>query len=1034
MNRIKLHKILSAGSLISSCNKHLLNVLFLLFSIIIINTSYAQNINYPYSYDTESGVDTTGQNVYYKGKSLRSLNFTLKINEFLAINGSVNQDNYGEYEDWIEIYNYGIDDIDLLGVFITDDIANPTKWEITSSIIVPADGYVILWADEEVSEGINHLNFKLDDQGEEIAIFTPDSVVLIDYESYNEQVYNISKGRQPNGGVNWNFFDNPTPGAPNDTIGLLEITPNPNFSLHGGFYTNSFTLTLDVDTNSSLIYYTTNGSVPNQSSTQYTIPLLIDSTTIVRAIAYKHNCVPSRVVTHTYFMNINSNIPVLSLTTSNTNIWGNNVDVPVHVEYYEEDGTLGFSVDGATQLHGKASQPQKGFRLHMRAMYGDNEIKYKIFDNKPVDTFKRIVFRNAGNDGLFYGARSHMRDAVIQTAVIKSNSTTGTSGYQPVNVFINGKYHALYNLRERIDRYYVENTYGYDEDLPMDILERCFGANNPYTNHDIIEGDWNDYDTVRNFADTADISIAANYDFLKSRVDIENFADYWITEVYFGNYDWLSNNIKLWKPDTLGAKFGWVFWDLDHGLGLPYNTPTGNASDPNWNTLDWGTSTIPGDRPWGGANTRLIRGLLENEEFKKYFVIRFADLMNSYFSPDSVTAIIDSLENYLLPEIPRYIAKWGSSLANWQGAVQTIRNYSLARTDFVRQHLKLQYSLDDTINLDINCMPAGAGIINLNTITLSHFPWKGKYYSGMPNTIEAIAKPGYEFYGWIGSSADTNIITINPTSDTSLTAVFLPSIPTIDTNIVINEINYNSSPFFNTDDWVELYNNSPNVIIMEDWTFVDESNNSFEFPDDFVLDPYSYVILAADLNTFSLFYPTITNTLGDLGFGLSGAGEMIKLFNDHGVCIDSVQYDDQAPWPTEPDGNGPTLVLKGPDLDNYFAINWEPSSLIHGSPGTADSLFSQLVTKISSEARIDIYPNPTNTYVNFIVNLEKSQHIKISIYDIHTRKVVEVVDDNFPQGNNIIPYHFENYLMSGVYFYNLETENTSITKKLIISN
>ncbi len=1007
----------------------------LIILICTLNVSYSQveTESYPYGYDTELGIDTTGMNSVKSGKSTKAVIYTLKINEFLAVNGTINQDSAGEYDDWIELYNYGTLPIDLQGVFFTDDLSDSTEWEIPSSLIIPAGGYLILWADDDTGQGVDHLGFKLEDTGEEIGIFTPDSIVLIDQEIFGTQVYNISKGRQPDGGVNWNFFDTPTPGASNITTGMLNIVPNPNFSLSGGFYNDTFSITLDVDTLGATIYYTTDGSTPNQTSAVYIIPIFIDNTKIIRAIAYKSSCVPSRVVTHTYFMNVSSTIPVLSVSSSTSDIWGFNVDVSVHVEYFEEDGSLGFSIDGGTQSHGKISQAQESFRLHARTMYGDKEINYKIFDNKETDYFKRLVFRNAGNDGLFYGSRAHMRDGVINTAIIRSNSTTSTCGYQPVNVYINGNYHAIYNIRERIDRYYIEGTHGYDSDLPMDILERCFGVSNPTTNHDIIEGDWNDYNIVRTFADTADISIPANYNFLESRVHVKDFADYWITEVYFGNYDWLSNNIKLWKPDTLGAKFGWILWDVDHGLGMPFPTPTGNASDPNWNTLDWGTGTLPGDRPWGGLNTRLIRGLLEYPEFKEYFIVRFSDLLNSYFSPDSINTIIDSLENYLVPEIPQYVTKWGSSFSNWQTAVQALRTYNTARRGFVREHIKLQYSLNEMINLDLTCIPEDAGIINLNTITLSNFPWTGDYYSEMANTIEAIAKPGYEFIGWIGSLEDTSYITIYPDTNVSLTALFQPLTLPADTSIVINEINYNSSASFDTDDWVEFYNASLVDIYMGNWIFEDGGGNTFEFPLGFILQVDDYIVLCRDTSKFRLFYPNINNIIGNMDFGLSGAGELIKLYDFNGVLTDYVPYDDSFPWPTEPDGNGPTLVLKLPYLNNSIASSWEASELAHGSPGTADSLFLDLINNITEKPQIIVYPNPANCSVNFYMSLNKYQNIKISLFDIQGRKVADICDEKLIKGETIISYNIENKIMQGIYFYKLETDNFSQTKKLVIT-
>ncbi|MCP4515684.1 MAG: lamin tail domain-containing protein, partial [Delftia sp.] len=129
----------------------------------------------------------------------------LFINEFLADNEAVNQDEQGEYEDWIEIYNAGDAPLDVGGMYLTDDLSQPTQWRIPDSTLAPARGFVLIWADDDVGDGPLHANFKLGKGGEEIGLFDRDSTAnaLIDSLAFGAQNTDVSTGRQPDGGEVW---------------------------------------------------------------------------------------------------------------------------------------------------------------------------------------------------------------------------------------------------------------------------------------------------------------------------------------------------------------------------------------------------------------------------------------------------------------------------------------------------------------------------------------------------------------------------------------------------------------------------------------------------------------------------------------------------------------------------------------------------------------------------------------------------------------------------------------------------------------
>lgn len=139
------------------------------------------------------------------------------INEFLALNNTVNQDEGGEYEDWIELYNENAFSVDLSGTFLTDDITDLTKWQIPAGTSISPGGTLLIWADNEIDEGPLHASFKLSGNGEEIVFVDIDGISVLDYYSFGAQQIDISTGRLFDGGEQWVTFPVPSPDALNAT-------------------------------------------------------------------------------------------------------------------------------------------------------------------------------------------------------------------------------------------------------------------------------------------------------------------------------------------------------------------------------------------------------------------------------------------------------------------------------------------------------------------------------------------------------------------------------------------------------------------------------------------------------------------------------------------------------------------------------------------------------------------------------------------------------------------------------------------------
>ncbi len=892
-----------------------------------------------------------------------------------------------------------------------------------------------------------HTNFKIKSSGETLYL-TNSSGTIVDQLETGVIPTDISFGRKPDGSENWLYYNIPTPGAMNSTPGFAKFSPLPVFSKDGGFYNASIQISLTLETDDSPIYYTRDCSEPSINSTKYTTPFYITKTSVIRAKSISSNTMPGKTVTKTFFINESHDLPVISLSTDPPNLWspdsgiyvlGNDYvdqipywganfwedwERPVHVELYEPDGNMGFDIDAGMKIFGGWSRAtnQKSVAIFARNKYGYSEIPYQLFPDRNIYTFQSFVLRNSANDFPY----TMFRDGFMQSLIKDSN--IDDQAYRPAVIYLNGEYWGIQNIREKLNEHYVASHHNVDPDN-IDLLE-----SNGHPNH----GDSDAWFKLVDFVSTNNLQVSENYDYVTSQIDISNFIEYNVAQIFFDNTDWPGNNIKYWREKTENGKWRWILFDTDFGFGLydGFNLPSNQRYKHN--TLKFATATNgPGwpNPPW---STLFLRKLLTNEEFKNNFINCFCDNLNSRFLYSKINEKINEAKQIIENEIPNHIEKWREigSISNWNYNISVLKTFGQLRKGYCQIHLKDYFSLQGLASVKLNIYPENSGTIKINTIEIDNPAWSGHYFKGIPINIEAIPKSGYKFINWTGEieSTDKLLKNIILHGNFNITSNFV-LVDTTKQDIVINEINYKSSPNFDTGDWIELYNNSDYAVSLSKWIITDSNNNNpYTFPTNFQLNSNDYIVLLRKKSDFNNLVSNIDNTLGNFDFGLSSNGETIKLYNNFGTLIDTVQYGTNTPWPTECNGTGSTLILKNPNLDNNLPQNWTFSQG-NGSPGIANFPIdieednNNIPDKFILQQN---YPNPFNNSTIIPFSLPETGKINLLIYNIQGELIDQTKETQYIPGHYSIHYLSNSKMSSGIYFYQLIVDNKPIKMKKMI--
>ncbi len=599
------------------------------------------------------------------------------------------------------------------------------------------------------------------------------SVNPIDSYTYGTAVTDISFGRNETTPALWQNFAEPTPGAANLTSPIPDIrltSPATEISPAAGFFTDPQDITLTASTGP--IHYTLDGSNPTTSSPVYSAPIAISDTTIVRARVFESGKVPGPIATQTYFYGETFNgLPILSVVADPETLFGDEIgiydnnhepitsgmnevykgkDAPGHIEFFPVDSSPGFAVNGGLRIGGEnnwGSHDQKAFNFSLKGKYGDDNLKYDLFPGSGIPNHSAFTLREGGDD---------WDDAMIRDGMWASIAgdllNAETSDFRPSVVFLNGEYWGIYNIRSRWTPEWLFEKYGVNNGEYDHIGYGHFTSSSVTLG--AHEGDTTEWTDLLTFIDNNDINTPAGWAFVESRVDIDSFIDFVVSESFANNTSW-AHNREFWKAHAPGSKWKWFLPDMDRTFKL---------SDINSNRFN---AILNGDA--------LLDRVKNQPTFEARLAQRYAAHISTTFAPARIANIVDTLGALITPEVARQTARWPGSFVNGQaGDLQEIKDYAVDRATAVHAEISSGLGIGSAVNMTLAV--TGSGAVHLEGIPLN--PGTIKVFPNLNGTLTAVPAPGYQFDSWTGiSGADTT--TLNTSGPIAITANFIPAPGTV---------------------------------------------------------------------------------------------------------------------------------------------------------------------------------------------------------------------------------------------------------------
>ena len=344
--------------------------------------------------------------------------------------------------------------------------------------------------------------------------------------------------------------------------------------------------------------------------------------------------------------------------------WAQSWEHPGKMKYIENNYTL-FEEDLGIRVKGNRSRgwAMKSFGFYFRNEYGNSKLQYPVFAENSLNSYKRLVARNSGNDcGI-----TQIHD-ISMVSIVRGHVNFEFQEYNQCVVYLNDVYWGIYNLREMITKHYFESHFGFPKEN-IDLLE---GSElNPIAD----DGNTDNYlNTVINFIDNNDLSLQDNYNHIKSIIDIDSYIDYIIVNTYICNRDWPHNNIKWWKDRTTSfSKWRWVMYDTDMSFFL-------DRVETVW------IGDLIGDPYPDEGSFYIFNKLIKNNEFKDVFLNRYLYVIESVFNKVRVESLILNNKNRIDAEYDNFHIKWPgtNNKSEWSKAISDLIKFNNTRYDIMK--------------------------------------------------------------------------------------------------------------------------------------------------------------------------------------------------------------------------------------------------------------------------------------------------------------------------------------------------------------
>ena len=536
----------------------------------------------------------------------------------------------------VELKNNGDDDIDLFGYSLSDKSGEVYKLDG----VIKKKGFLVF---DKLPFSINNSN--------EIIYLSYEGKIIDKFE-VNKLIGDISTGISNGDKV---YYKKITLGSENTDKFYKGYSDIPIFSINGGYIKKNEKVELDISDDSK-IYYTTDGTFPTLKSKLYTEPIVINKDMVIKAFSVKEGYLESDIVSRTFIVSRTHDIAFISISTNNFNFYReyhSTREQKASFEFYESDGSFGTSFLSDIKVSGKSSSllPQKSISIYLRKKYGTNSVTYPFFDDVDYNTYSSLMIRNGGTDP----TKIHIKDAVL-TRILKGEMDIDSMEYRPVAVYLNGNYYGLYSLREKLNGDYIESKYNISKDN-IDIIKKW----------EAERGDKKEYQAIINYIKKNDVKNKEVYDYIKSKIDIQEMINYWIVESYYNNSDFFKRNIGLWKSED--GKWRFMLYDLDYAFEDYETRPT----------------LFLNTNPYYNNDMQIIVKLYQNEEFKDTYLTSLGKYLESTFKVERVNKIIDDMTKEVEKEMSYHVKRWAygynypygwdyiGSVSSWKNNINTLK-------------------------------------------------------------------------------------------------------------------------------------------------------------------------------------------------------------------------------------------------------------------------------------------------------------------------------------------------------------------------